>query len=346
MGWGKRLVAIFVMLVLLGLGAWPIGLLVFFYLVYSFRRPKVKAILAQKQEVFQKPGRPWGRYVIGAAFFLLSLIAVGSGGTYSPAVFFVAGLVIVFFPFISRLGHLTKVVPVRDSVLLQNRYFPMSWHALAEVKLESQDQTRGIASMSGKLLLFAGRAPAMFQVVSVYALSYTGAEASVVKKLRRETRMLSQRGAHLLPADSTEAAVRLSLELEQISIGASDFEAVSSLPFDAVAFEVEDGRVVSHRAFNVLELNGAAAVPSADLRHAREPLFAEVVQEIGEKHGWPGPDEFSPFIAALDASRGGPIADRIVLKGEKEGKLLVETPGGALVSLTRPQLRILARIYS
>jgi len=200
--------------------------------------------------------------------------------------------------------------------------------------------------MSGKLLLFAGRAPAMFQVVSVYALSYMEAEASVIRELRKETRMLSQRGAHLLPADSADAAAKLSLELKRVGIGANDFEAVSSLPFDAVAFEVEDGRLVSHRAFNFLERTGAAAVPAADLRHARQPLFAEVVQEIGEKHGWPGPDEFSPFIAALDASRGEPIADRIVMKGEKEGKLLVETPGGALVSLTRPQLRILARIYT
>jgi len=59
----------------------------------------------------------------------------------------------------------------------------------------------------------------------------------------------------------------------------------------------------------------------------------EVVEKIGERHGWPGPDEFSPFIAALDASRAEPIADSIIMKGEKEGKLLVETPGGALVAL-------------
>jgi len=346
MGWGLRLFAIFVILIFLALGAWPISLLIFLYLLNSLRRPKAKAMLVQKQEVFQRRGRPWGRYGIVAALFLLSLIAAESGGTYSPEVFFVAGLAVVFLPFISRLVRLRKVVPVKDSVLLQNRFFPFWWHALLEVKLESQDQTRGIAAMSGKVLLFAGKAPAIFLVISVCALRYKQAEAAVTKKVRRMTRMLSQRGAHLLPADSTEAAGKLSLELERLSVGTEDFEAVSSLPFDAIAFQVKDGRLISHRAFSIMETTGTPAVPFADLRHARDPLFAEVVQEIGEKHGWPGPDEFSPFLASLDASRAEPLTDRIIMRGEKEGKLLVESPGGALVGLTRAQVRALARIYA
>lgn len=103
--------------------------------------------------------------------------------------------------------------------------------------------------------------------------------------------------------------------------------------------------MVSHRAFNVLEPNGAAAIPSPDLKHSRDPLFAEVVQEIGEKHGWPGPDEFVPFLAMLDASRNEPLADRFRTKGEADGKLTVETPSGAQVRLTRAQLRAVASIY-
>jgi hypothetical protein len=346
MGWRLRLTAILVMLIFLGLGVWPVSLLVFLYLAYSFRRPRTRAVLGQRQETFQKPARPWGRYGIGAALFLLSFVAAESGGTYSPEVFLVTGLAVILWPVISGLGLLSGVVPVKDSVLLQNRLFPLSWHALAEVKLESQDQTRGIAAMSGKLLLFAGRAPAMFQVVSVCALNYRQAEASIVKRLRRETKMLSQRGAHLLPADSADAADKLSLEWERLSIGTEDFEAVSSLPFDAVVFQVKDGRLVSHRAFNVLEPNGTAAVPVADLKHAREPLFAEVVQEIGRKHGWPAPDEFSSFLASLDASRTEPLVDRFRMKEEVEGKVIVETPGSAQVRLTKAQVRALARIYA
>jgi len=185
-----------------------------------------------------------------------------------------------------------------------------------------------------------------FQVVSVYALSYKHAEEKVVRRLQRETRMLSQRGAHLLPLDSEDANARLSLELDRLDIGTEDLEAVTSLPFDVFTLQVKEGLVVAHRAFRIAEPAGSPLIPSPDTSAARQPLLAEVVEKIGERHGWPGPDEFPPFIAALDASRAEPIADRIIMKGEKEGKLLVETPGGALVSVTRPQLRVLARIYA
>jgi hypothetical protein len=346
MSWGTRLFAVVIMLASFALGAWPLGLFALLYLVYTLRRPGAKSVQGQRQEVFQKTERPWRRYALGAVLFLLSSVAAGSGGTYSPAVFFATGLAVFFWPTFGRLGHFARVVTVKDSILLRSSLSPVTWHALAEVKLESPEQARGIAAMGGKLLLFSGKTPAVFQVVSVRALSYRHAEESVLRKLRRETRMLSQRGAHLLPVDSSEAAVRLSLELERLSIDANDFEAVSSLPFDAIAFQVKDGRLVSHRAFSVLERDGVAAIPVADLRHAREPLFAEVVQEIGEKHGWPGPDEYSPFLASLDASRSEPLVDRLRMKEEVEGRVTVETPGGAQVRLTRAQVRALARIYA
>ena len=345
MGWGSRAVAALLILVFLGLGAWPVSVLILLYLVYSSRKPRTKAVSARRQEIFQKPGRPWGRYTVAAFLFLISAVAVKAGGTYSPLAFFSAGLVALSWPLIGGSGLTGGVVPVKDSVLLRSRFSPISWHALAEVKLESQDQTRGIASMGGKILLFAGKAPAVFQVVTVRALGYKQAEARVAKNLRRETRMLSQRGAHLLPADSADAGARLSLELERLKVGTEDFDAVSSLPFEAVVFNVKDGRLVSHRAFNVLEPNGRAAIPKPDLRHAREPLFAEVVQQVGEKHGWPAPDGFTPFLAALDAMRSEPLADRIRMKGEDAGRLVVETAGGAEVRLSRAQLRALAGIY-
>ena len=182
-------------------------------------------------------------------------------------------------------------------------------------------------------------------LVSVYAFGYRQAEEKVVEKLRRETRMLSQRGAHLLPLDSEDAAARLSAELDRLVVGTEDLEAVTSLPFDVLTLQVDEGVIVAHRAFRISQPIGSPYVPTPDLRGCRQPLLAELVRKIGERHGWPGPDEFSPFVAALDASRGEPLADRIIVKGEKEGRLLVENPGGALVGLTRSQLRVLARIY-
>ena len=346
MGWGRRAVALLALLVFLGLGAWPVTLMLLVYVIYSFRGPSMERVPAAQRYPLENPGRPMGRYFVGGSLLLLSLVAAGSGGTYSPVVFLAAGAVVILWPSIDRAVGFGTVVPVRDTTLLRSRYFPLSWHALAEVKLESQGQTRGIAAMSGRILLFGGRAPAVFQVVSVHALAYRQAEARVLKKLRRETRLLSQRGAHLLPADSAAAASRLSLELERLDVGTEDFRAVSSLPFDAAVFLVRDGRVISHRAFNILQPNGSAGIPTPDLKLDREPLFAEVVQEVGEKHGWPGPDEFSPFLAALDATRSEPIADRLRPKGEPDGGLAFETAGGAEVRLTRAQLRALARIYA
>lgn len=346
MGWNFRLVAGLLMLFFLLLGAWPVSLIMFLYLVLSSRKPRVQTVYVQREGAFVKPGRPWGRYAIGTFLLLLAVVAFESGGTFSPVFFFACGVATFGWPLIMKAGLTSEVVPVRESVLLRSRLFPFAWHALVEVKLESQDQTRGLASMGGKVLLFAGKSPSMYQVVGAYALSYRQAERSIIGQLRQETRTLSQRGAHLLPADSGDAAVKLSMEMEKLRVGTDDFEAVSSLPFDAVVFKVEDGRLISHRAFNVLEPKGRALVPVPDLKHVREPLFAEVVQEIGEKHGWPGPDEFSPFLASLDASRAEPFADRFQIKGEEEGKLTVETPGGAQVRVTRAQLRVLARIYA
>ena len=346
MRWGVRLVALLAMLTFFLLGAWPISLIVFLYLVLSSRKPRVLTVYVQRAGAFAKPGRPWGRYAIGTFMLLLSVVALESGGTFSPIVFFVGGVVAFAWPVIKRVGLLDGLVPVHDSVLLRSGLFPLAWHALAEVKLESQDQTRGLASMSGKLLLFAGKSPSVYQVVSVHALGHRQAEDRVAKQLGQYTKMLSQRGTHLLPVDSGDAARKLSSEMERLRVGTDDFDAAVSLPFDAVVFRVEEGRLVSHRAFNVLEPNGRALVPTPDLKHLREPLFAEVVREIGERHGWPGPDGFAPFLASLDASRAEPFADRFQIKGEDQGRLVVETPGGAQVRLARAQLRALARIYA
>ncbi|MDE1852142.1 MAG: hypothetical protein KGI38_00125 [Thaumarchaeota archaeon] len=347
MGWGLRLVAAFVMLVAFSFDSWPIALLAFLYLVFSLRRPRRQQVYVMRQgDVFTEPGRPWKRYAAGGFFLFLSLVSLESGGTYSPVVFFLCGIALFFWPRIRRSGFANRVVPVKNSVLLRSLLVPFLWHALIEVKLESQDQTRGIASMSGKVILFAGKAPSVCQVVSVYALDYAQAERRIMRRLKQESRMLSQRGAHLLPMDSVEAAGKLSMELERLELGTDDLEAVSSLPFDVLTLRVQDGLVVSHRAFNVSESqSGGPAIPAPDVTHVKQPLFAEMVQEIGEKHGWPSPDEFSPFLAALDASRNEPFADRVQMKGETGARLRVETPSGTQVGLTRPQLRALARIY-
>jgi hypothetical protein len=347
MGWGLRLLALFAGLIALDLGAWPLTLLAAMYLALSFRKPKTTRAPPLGQQVLSKPRRPLKRYALGGVLLLVSGTALGSGGTFSPVVFLLGGLAVIFLPYLRGCLPANQVVPMRGSILLRSRFFPMRWHALAEVKLESNGQTRGIAAMEGQLIVFAGRNPATFQVVSAYAFGHRQAEAKVVRTLRRETRMLSQRGAHILPLDSADAAAMLSLELERLDAGTDSLEALSSLPFEVIALRVKDGLVASHRAFNIAEAgNSVPAIPSPDLSLEREPLLAEVVREVEDRHGWPAPDEYSPFLAAMDASRSEPLADRLRPKGEAGGKLAIETPGGAEVRLTRAQLRAVARIYA
>lgn len=276
----------------------------------------------------------------------LALVALGDGGTFSPVAFAAAGLALVFWPVVQRNSLTRGVVPLSESILLRSRLFPFRWHALAEVKLESQDQARGVAAIDGRLLLFAGRAPAAFVVVSVYAIGRREAEERVIRALRKETVMMSQRGAHLLPLDSTDASLRLSLRLERLRVGTDDFRDVTSLPFDLFALEAKEGLIARHRAFRIGEPGGPASIPPADLSFVRLPLFAEVVEEIAEKHGWPAPDEFSSFLAALDASRTEPLSDRLRTRSQERGMVVAETPGGAEAKLTRAQLRAVARIYA
>ena len=345
MGWVLRSLAALVGAAALSFGAWPVALLAFAYLVFSFRRLGAQRPSSHEQGVLPRSGRPWGRYVLAGALFLLALAALHAGGTISPLFLSSCSLAVLFWPVVTGNGIATWVVPEPESILLRSSLFPFRWHALAEVKLESQDQARGVAALDGRLLVFVGKTPSAFQVVSVYALGHNEAEEKVVRALRKESRLLSQRGAHLLPLDSLDASLKLSVALHRLDIGAEDLRAVSALPFDAFALRIKEGLIVAHRAFRVSGPSGRASLPPPDLAGSRRPLLAEVVQKVGERHGWPMPDEYSPFLASMDASRTEPLADRFRTKGGDSRRLAVETPGGAEVTLSRAQLRAVARIY-
>lgn len=345
MGWGRRILAAAVGFLSLGVGAWPVSLIALAYLLCSFVRTNAAPAVNSGEERLPRTNGRWGRYGLGAVLLLLAVVALGTGGTFSPYALSFGALAVLLWPLFRVGGIARQVVPVKESVLLRNRFLPFRWYAVAEVKLEAQDQSHGISALDGELLVFTGRASSAFLVVQVDVFGVRRAEERVFEKLRRDTGMLSKRGAHLLPLDSGDAVQRLSLTLDRLSMGANDLGTVSSLPFDVLALQTKEGVVVSQRAFRILEQCGAASVPASDLPTPRPPLLAEVVEKIGERHGWPGPDEYSPFLAALDASRAEPLADKIRTKGEGEGRVAVETPGGAEVGLTRAQLRAVARIY-
>lgn len=345
MGWLLRIFAALVCVSAFGLGAWPVSLLALVYLAYSFRGSRGTRQAPPVESTLPARNRPWGMYSLGGALLLLSAVAMASGGTYSPIVLSLCGLAVLLRPLLGTNGLWSQVVPIRDSVLLRNRFLPFRWYAAADVKLESQGQTRGLTALEGELLVFAGRVPSALLVVEVGSISYRGAEEKLVRRLRMDTRALSQRGAHLLPLDSGEAAERLSPALRRLNMGTGGLKAASSLPFDVLALRAKGGLVVSQRAFRATGEGGRAAIPRPDIPVSRPPLLAEVVEEIGESQGWPAPDEYSPFLAAMDASRTEPLADRIRTKGGADGMVAVATLTGTEVTLTRAQLRTVARVY-
>ncbi|MDG6947164.1 MAG: hypothetical protein JRN44_01415 [Nitrososphaerota archaeon] len=329
----------------LSVGAWPFSLVALFYLFYSFRPKGEQSAPGQGQGAPIGPRRPWGRYLLGVTLFLLSAVAFGAGGTLSPIVFCLGGLAVLLWPAMKK-GMASRVAPVKESVLLRSTACPLLWYSMAEVKLESQGQTRGITALDGSLLFYSGKATSVFLLVRVRALGCRRAEEEVVRAFRMGSRMLSQRGAHLLPLDSSDAAQKLSFALERLHIGTCDVKGLASLHFDVLALRAREGAVVSRRAFLISEPAASPFIPDSDLPLPRPPLLAEVVDAIGERHGWQAPDEYSAFLAAMDAARGEPLADKIRTKGESEGKVAVETPGGTEVMLTRAQLRAVARIYT
>ncbi len=345
MGLALKVLAVAFALVSLALGAWPVSFLALAFLVLTSRRSVGHRVASQDANVLSSAGRPWLRYTLGGAFLAMSGAALAAGGTYSPPVLLLAGLSVLFLPAVLPSAYFSAVVPVSDSVLLRSSLFPFRWYSLAEVKLEAQDQSRGVASMDGRLLIFAGRNPRVVQILGVYALGCRTAEDRVVDAFRRESKVLSKRGAHLLPLDSADAANRLSVKTKRLGTGSMSSDAPGPLAFDVLSLRSREGLVVAHRAYRVLDEARTASIPSPDASPRRRPLLAEVAEMIGERHGWPSSDEFSSFLAALDASRGAPLADRIMTKGVGVGNVTAEAPGGAEVRLSRAQLRAVARIY-
>ncbi|HKT22861.1 MAG TPA: hypothetical protein VJR06_09685, partial [Nitrososphaerales archaeon] len=271
-------------LIAYGLGAWPISLLVAVYLVLSIWRARAGSAAPCDRPFPSQPGGKWGIYAVAATALLISGIAHGAGGKLSPIVFLLAGLFVILLPSLGHGALAGQVVPMRESILLRSRFLPFRWYALAEIKLESQDQTRGLSSLDGEVLIFAGKSPSAIKVLRVAAIRHAEAEEKVLTTLRDETRMLSQRGAHVLPLDSEEASRKISLRLVRLGIRVEHVKVVATLPFDLIAAQISGGLLVKGRAFRIEGYGGSPSVPQADVTPWRRPLFAELVEEIAEKH--------------------------------------------------------------
>ncbi|HEV2389981.1 MAG TPA: hypothetical protein VGS04_04570, partial [Nitrososphaerales archaeon] len=202
MGWKLKGLAVIVGLMLISLGAWPVSALLFLYAASGFlfrgRRgtrakganggvapayPQQGPQAASPVKFKGRMGHPVLR-IIGLAFLALSAVAFTRGGTFSPLVFGVVGLVLLLWgkPLI-RFGSLGSFRAVKESILLRRSLDPVHWFAMAEVKLATRQVGKALGGIDETLLVTAGESgPTIFVVLKTASLTMRSAEESLLAR--------------------------------------------------------------------------------------------------------------------------------------------------------------------
>lgn len=342
MGWGLRLLAVFALLASFALGLWLVSLLCLVYLAISFRPRGGKGRGNPKAR--SGPPSFSKRHLLSAAFLILALVALSSGGVASPVVFFGIAATVFFWPRLGGASLTRTVTPARDSVLLRRVLNPFAWYCLVEVKFGTGSPSRFLPVTNGPLIISGDADPHVYTLVGVTALDHSHAERKIIESLRERTRLVAQRGAYLLPLDSSEASAWFRRRLEPLKVRGEDL--VRSGPVhDVLVLDHEGGMVKKAGAFSVRKEPGRwPSLPHLGKTISRHPLLWEVLEGVPEGR-WPRPDECSGFLGSMSAMRGEPLEER--LKGEEtRGGLALQCAGSETAVLTRAQLRAVASVYA
>ena len=340
MGLKLKAFAVILGLFSFGLGAWPIGLLCFLYIVLSLRQRRPSSQTP-------KPGRGVrlsARHIFGLLCLCLSAVAVAAGGVLSPIVFFLAGVSLLIWP--SLLGRLplAELVPVEGSILLRSRYMPLSWCAIAELKPGAEEFPRAAASFDGRLLIFMDTGKVYF-VASCFSLDRKQAESGALNAFKRATPS-GRAGAFLLPLDSAQAAGVLRVKLSKAKFPVDRLADLASRVAGALVLESDRGSV---RRATVFDIAGASKAPSIPAKPAQidcPPLTWEVFESVGKGTRWPPPDSFSNLLDSMLATRGVPLAERVRELETSGDEVKIQSLSGDEVQTTRVQFRALVSIYS
>lgn len=342
MGWLWKLFWLFLAVILFGLGVWPLSLLIFAFLLLP---PVVKALRGRSAAESGGRGSLPVRSVAGALLLFLALLGLVAHGTYSPLFFGSLGVLVLAW---GRVGQLpgSRFKPVEGSVLLRSSPFPVSWAAVAEVKLVTRDVARAMAGVTGTVIVSASGDPAIHVVVERRSLSGRAAEQEVVSELGEMARSLARLGAYLLPLDSAQAASVLKPR-DEVRLGKNWPNFLASGAYDSLWMHQERGFAKFLGAFTGAgDSRAAARVPPVRGDHGRPPLLMEVYRAVGERISWPAPDRYAAFLSSLVATAGEPIGTRILDQGGgSQSSLVVRSQGSPEVELSRAQLRAVARMY-
>jgi len=349
MGWLLKTGAFLFAIVLFGAGAWELTLLIFAWLflppLLRLRRPK---------QASQDAGRPRGKFpvrnVLGGLLFLLAFAGLLSHGTFSPLVFGSLGALVLLWGKVTVAVLGSEMKPVEESILLRSSPIPLSWAAVAEVKLLTHDVGRAMAGVTGTVLVSASGTPSIYVVVERRATGERSAEETVLAALRETALSLSPLGAYLLPLDSKQAMALLRPSLEASEVGDGDwFTALASGTYDVLSIRQEGGFASSLGMHGRVDQGreGRGGVPPSSHDFAHPPFLMEVYKAVGNRLSWPQPDQCTAFLSSLLATSGEPIGTRVVEAGpaSQSQMVVVKSQGSPPVELSRAQLRAVVRIY-
>jgi hypothetical protein len=361
MGWLLKGLALVVGLVSLTLMLWPVSLVCFGYLAYSLWRSTHKRTVYVKDGGRRQPREAPSvkkaafkrRYVAAGFFFLLALVALAGGGTFSPFVFALFGVLIVLSGVTGFGPSMSEVREVPDSILLKSRWFPFSWVSIAEVKFGSQQMTKPLSSVGSEVIMtVSSEKLSVYLPIRVFALSVASAESKVAEKLAPIARMLSAKEAYTLPLESRDAAKRMDWKLKPVGLaleyGNDGVASLNSTPFDVLVL-APSGHLLESAAAYVASPNakpGRFRVPGKGRKLENQPLLWEALETLAEKHAPPHADAVTSFLSSVCATRGESLGDRLENGGQTgSGTVLVSSLGSVQVELTRPQLKAIVMAY-
>ncbi|MGH9917527.1 MAG: hypothetical protein ACRD6W_01440, partial [Nitrososphaerales archaeon] len=179
------------------------------------------------------------------------------------------------------------------------------------------------------------------------------AEESLLARFTELARISAPLGAYLLPVDSEKAVGGLlRRRVDPVQLDSKGWPSpLSTSDYDLLSIEAKRGGFVhSVGAYKSSEGSGKAkaTLPSARQALSRPSLLWEVFRELGKKVEWQKPDGYTTFLASMFATKGETFGERVSEAGSGEGpqQLLVQSLGTPPVKMSRPELRVITRIYS
>jgi len=342
MGWKLNAVALLVMLWALFSGTWTIGIPLLAYFGYLVVK-RVRHDQGGGQGSLPRVGTVrW----LGIFLLLLSVIALASGGVFSPLVFGALGVAALLYGTKPGLLLRSASVPVEDSILLRDRWFPFRWCAVAELKLVTRDAAKVLAAVEGVLVIrLEGKAKA-FLVFEESSFSLHGAEEKVAARMRELARTLTPIGAYVMPLKEKDAFGVTNGAGEKVSSQKGDLEhALATSPYDVLSLRTSGRTVKEIGAFRA-----SGDVGTSILRGDPAPkpvTMWEVASILGKRAEWSEPDEVTAFLSSVAATKGATAGERFVSAGNPESQALaVRSVRTSPVELSRSQLRLLMEVYS